>query len=183
MINTYGIRVILVLAAYAGFPATASDITSCTFEFEAVVDLGTHGTLSSGDKVHGQVKFTLGEVSEEGDTLFYHANGEIKASRPGHGETSGQITYVHITRSVAVADYVSIGADVVSGGNLGGVEIYGDPMLLTLYGKQRMLSSFDVPREADWWNAFDKKRVFQFFSPTARAAVLFQVGALSGECR
>ena len=182
MINSYCIRVLLVMAAYAGFPATASDITSCAFEFEAVVE-GTHGTLSSGDKVHGQVKFSLGEASEEGDTRFYRANGEIRASRPGHGEASGQITYVHVTRSVAIADYVSVGANVVSGGNLGGVEIYADPMLLTLYGERRMLSSFDLPREADWWNAFDKKRVFQFHSPIAQAAVLFQVGPLSGECK
>ncbi len=173
---------LLMMAACAGFPVATSDITSCTFEFEAIAET-THGTISIGDKVRGQVQFALGEVTEQGDTRYYHAGGEIKVSRPGHGEISGQISYVHVTRAPALADYVSIGADVVSGGNLGGVERNAGAMLFTLYGKPRMLSSFDLPKAAGGWNAFDKNRVFQFLSATGQAAILFQIGPLSGECK
>ncbi len=66
----------LMAAAYAGFPASSANPTSCTFQFDAVADTA-HGTIPSGDKLQGRIKFTLARSDEEGQSRDYPAKGVI----------------------------------------------------------------------------------------------------------
>jgi hypothetical protein len=170
----------LMAAAYTGFPAGASELTSCTFQFDAVAETA-HGTISSGETLKGQIKFTLARSDEEGQSRDYPAKGEIIVSGPDGSELSGKIRFVRVTRSPAVADSLLIDARDVSG-NLGQVKNYFDPMLFAVYGKRGMLSNFDLPRGSDGWNAFNMKRVFQYQSPGSDTSVLHQIGPLKGGC-
>ncbi len=72
----------LMAVAYTGFAAGASDLMSCTFQFDAVAETA-HGTISSGENLKGQIKFTLTRSDEEGQSRDYPAKGEIIVTRPG----------------------------------------------------------------------------------------------------
>ncbi len=171
----------LMGAAYAGFPAAASDITSCTFQFDAVAET-PHGTIPSGETLKGHIKFTLdGTDDEDAQSRDYFANGEFRVTRPGGGELSGKIRFVRVTRAPAVTDSLLIDARDVSG-NLGQVKTYFDPMLVVVYGERGMLSNFDLPRGSEGWNALNMKRTFQYHSPVSDNPVLHQIGPLKGGC-
>lgn len=170
----------LMAAAYGGLPATASELTSCAFQFDAVAETA-HGTISSGENLKGRIKFTLNGTDEDAQSRDYFAKGEIMVTRPGGGELSGKIRFVRVTRSPAVADYLLIDARDVSG-NLGNVKLYFDPMLVAVYGERGMLSNFDLPRASEGWNAFNMKRTFQYHSPVSDNPVLHKIGPLKGGC-
>ncbi len=170
----------LMVAAYAVFPASSANPTSCTFQFDAFAETA-HGTISSGENLKGLINFTLDGTDEDAQSRDYFAKGEIIVTRPGRGKLSGKIRFVRVTRSPAVADYLLIDARDVSG-NLGQVKKYFDPMLVAVYGERGMLSNFDLPSGNGGWNAFNMKRVFQYHSPGSDNPVLHQIGPLKGGC-
>lgn len=173
---------LVFLAVMSGFAGTsaAADKTTCSFAFEVVAG-GTHGTIGTGDTLQGKLDFTILGANLKGDTKHYQAVGRLTVSAAGHGTLSGDVWYVQVRRAEHLADYISVG---IRGevGNLGNETRYVSPTLVTVYGKRGHLTSFDLPKRPDVWNALQSKRVFQFHSPNAVEGAFYDIGPFVGGC-
>ncbi|MDA7949696.1 MAG: hypothetical protein MPJ78_19745 [Hyphomicrobiaceae bacterium] len=177
-LGTFGVAACLCsFAPVAG----AADKISCTFSFEAEAGRN-HGTAERGSTLRGRLTFVAQGGERVGDTVHYKADGKLRVSAKGQGEIVGDVWDVHVTRSPAVADLISIGVRDLEG-NLGQQTRYMGPTLITLYGKRGQLGTHDLPTSAASWNALELKRVFQFHSPTALNVALNDVGPFEGACK
>lgn len=169
----------VITALVVAFDAHAQ--TDCRVSFD-VYTTKDHGTLAAGSLLNGTVTFTATEeYRQDVETLSYLSTGTTRLTAADGTEVTGNIGVVHVVRTPYTADYISIDATGVSG-NLGGVESYEDPMLVTLYAAPLTLQTSDLPETPDDWNLLSKRRMFQVHTPDTMAILPGTIENLTGSC-
>ena len=110
---------------------------TCKLAFDVTAEVA-HGSVNPGDQLRGSIEFSTGEVWQANEARSFKARGKMVVSHPDHGAVSGDVWVVHVSRTPYFVDYISIDARDARG-DLGGVELYFDPML-----------SPSTPTAADW---------------------------------
>ncbi len=158
----------------------ASDL-HCELEFMVKAAV-PHGTIAAGEKLNGNASFKVVSEKVNADTITYMSDGELTVSDGDGGKVSGNIWIVNVARTPYFSDYISIDVKDVQG-DLGGIETYFDPMLVTLYTDGGNLATHDLPTDAQGWNALNKNRTFQVHTPTAQVTFFGEPSEFSGECK
>lgn len=161
--------------------AAAAQAATCTATFEVVTE-EAHGALPAGSALAGTLTYDEGEALRMGnETMSYLASGLLRVRAPDGSEITGVVRAIHLVRTPHFADYVSFDAKGVEG-DLGGVRDYEDPMLVTLFAPRGSLTSFELPKDTDGWEALSKRRVFQVHTPDTMWTLPGKVIGLEAAC-
>lgn len=169
----------LYLTGYS-LDAGADEPITCKLGFDVTAEIA-HGTVAAGDELHGDVTFTTSDVWQKNEARSFKAEGKMVLSHPDHGTVSGDVWVVHVSRTPYFVDYISVDARDAKG-DLGGIEKYFDPMLVTVYTKGGGLTTFELPKQSRGWNALTSKRTFQVHTRTATQTFYGVVGRMEGQC-
>lgn len=157
----------------------ANDI-ACELEFTVTAEIA-HGTIAVGDQLTGKASFQVTSTKRNEDAISYMSEGELSVADVNGGKVSGNIWIVNVARTPSFTDFISIDVKEVKG-DLGGVESYFDPMLVTLYTEGGAMTSHDLPSDAQGWNALSKNRTFQVHTHSAQETFYGKPGDFSGGC-
>lgn len=158
-------RCVTVLLTVAGMLASVQvQAATCEARFDVVTE-ADHGSLPVGTVLKGVIAYDEGSSMKMGqETMSYMSTGTIQVQAPDGSQVAGVLRAIHLVRAPHFADYVSFDAKDVKG-DLGGVVLYEDPMLVTLFAPRGSLVSFELPKNTMEWQTLTRRRVFQVHTP------------------
>ncbi|QHQ36660.1 hypothetical protein [Algicella marina] len=157
----------------------AAEICTATFTTETEAD---HGNLPSGTTLNGSISYQPVDPMRMGnETVSYLVSGTMRVEAADGSYVAGRLQAIHVTRTPHFADYASFDASDVTG-NLGTVEAYEDPMLVTLFAPRGSLTTFDLPRDSAGWQAYSRRRVFQVHTPDTMWTLPGRISDFSMAC-
>lgn len=176
------VRRLILLVCLLIVPATPLHAGQCLAQFDILTE-AVHGTLPSGTLLRGVIDYDEGRALRMGsETVSYLSTGTMTIIGPDGGTVTGTVRAIHVVRTPHFADYVSFDTKDVTG-DLGGVDAYENPMLVTLFAPRGSLTSFDLPKDTQGWTALSRRQVFQVHTPDTMWTLPGAVSRFTVHCR
>lgn len=142
----------------------AVEAQNCTLTLSILTE-AAHGALEEGSALSAEVTYRPDRRMRMGSESTAHfTEGTMKISGPDGTSLTGKLKVIHVVRAPHWADYMSFDVvDVI--GDLGGVEDYQDPMLLSFYAARGETASFDLPTTQAAFDQYNRRRFFQVHTP------------------